>query len=412
MSVKEQCREFVHSDNVDISCNENDVSDTIKQAIRDIIKKEGYITYTLDITPIVPDGGNFLATITKATIVGKTSSEDKEINIFIKHIFVDFNEHMNLFSIFDVHSRELYAYDELIENYYKLQVDAEVPLHERYNAPKCYNARNSEFLILEDLEKKGYTTPNRIDSISKDFARLSIQQLAKFHALSFVLQKRRPEYFDAKLKTLKIPYDFNDEWESFVNNFAGIVITEMEDDNNIKNKIKKFVPKITKIVSGCMGDTTVRCICHGDYKPNNLLMKVTDGELKKIMPIDYQFLHYGNPVTDLLFFIVSATDQQFRKDYLEYIKNLYHDTMANFLRYFKIDVEDYFPKATFETLFKQWLDYGLAVAVYLLPIILAADDDVPDFSKTSASKVQFKVRKELKNRFGGLVEDFVQWGYL
>ncbi|KAM3955845.1 uncharacterized protein ACR2FA_010189 [Aphomia sociella] len=369
MSVKEQCREFVHSDNVDISCNENDVSDTIKQAIRDIIKKEGYITYTLDITPIVPDGGNFLATITKATIVGKTSSEDKEINIFIKHIFVDFNEHMNLFSIFDVHSREL-------------------------------------------LRKKGYTTPNRIDSISKDFARLSIQQLAKFHALSFVLQKRRPEYFDAKLKTLKIPYDFNDEWESFVNNFAGIVITEMEDDNNIKNKIKKFVPKITKIVSGCMGDTTVRCICHGDYKPNNLLMKVTDGELKKIMPIDYQFLHYGNPVTDLLFFIVSATDQQFRKDYLEYIKNLYHDTMANFLRYFKMDVEDYFPKATFETLFKQWLDYGLAVAVYLLPIILAADDDVPDFSKTSASKVQFKVRKELKNRFGGLVEDFVEWGYL
>lgn len=137
-----------------------------------------------------------------------------------------------------------------------------------------------------------------------------------------------------------------------------------------------------------------------------------DGEITEVMPVDYQIIHYGCPTNDIFYFIFGATDQQFRKDHFEHIKNMYHETLKKFLTYFDMDVEDYFPKKIFEKLCRERIEYGLMTAISFLPIILASEDQIPDFSKDCPATVEFKADKRIKHRLEGVVDDFVQWGFL
>ncbi|XP_059058008.1 uncharacterized protein LOC131851517 [Achroia grisella] len=382
MEVKSQRCSVHTSDCIIHGYSYNCISPALRKVIQDIIAKEEYKTYKVNITHVPLDGGNYLSTLITADIKGTTNDETKEVNIFVKRVLDNFDKCDNILSIPELHTREIYAYDELFKIYKELQDEVDVPIEEQFNVPKYYDSSNSEFIILENLTKKGFSTHNRFQAVQKTFAKISVQKLAKFHALSFVTQKKRPQYFLNKMQSIKVPYDFNDEMQKIMYNFAQIATNNLE--GIMKKKLEDFVPRVMTKMSASMCDDT-------------------NGEVTNICPVDYQFLHYGNPITDLLYFIFSGTDQQFRNEHLEDIKILYYETMTTFLRYFDMNIEDYFPRDTFETLFKERLDFGLVVAIWLLPLTFAAADDVPDFSKTSPADVQFKVDKALKFRLEGII---------
>ncbi|CAH2039242.1 unnamed protein product, partial [Iphiclides podalirius] len=143
---------------------------------------------------------------------------------------------------------------------------------------------------------------------------------------------------------------------------------------------------------------------------NNILMKIEDGEITHVIPVDYQLMYYGSPIVDFIYFIFGATDREFRKNHLEYLKEMYFSEMENYLKYFEIDIESVYPRKEFEKDYFQCLDYGLSFGLFLMPFIFTLEDNVPDFDKDDILDIEVKVDHRYLDRLTGIIEDMIEWG--
>lgn len=253
--------------------DQEDFPQDLQKMIHSVIKKEGYITYNVQKNNITTDGGNYLGVLYEIDVTGMTENGEKETNIFIKQIIS--SDEMKIISIDEAYVKESYAYRELFKIYVELQDEANVPAEERLKTPKCFDETNNHAIMLENLAKKGFKTCHRMDVVSLKFAELAIEQLAKFHGLSMALQKRRPEYFEKNIKSMKNPFNFHENWESFTRNMCEITARKLNKDS--KKKMEPFVQRFLDKFPIHIGDNTSLgcCLCHGDYRANNILMKET-----------------------------------------------------------------------------------------------------------------------------------------
>ncbi|KAI8425940.1 hypothetical protein MSG28_004934 [Choristoneura fumiferana] len=385
------------------------LSEKVEDSIQRIIKKEGYKDYNVLTRAISTDGGNYFGSLYEVDVKGTTEDGEKETNIFVKGIVP--GDHFTVLSVSGMFTMELFIYNELFVLFNEIQNEAYVPVSERYNVVKSYQESIHEAILLENVAKKGYKTGFRMDPVSLKFAELSIKQLAKLHALSFVLEIKYPEFNQRKIKTINCPFKLNDDFKGLLKN-SGEKISECLDDE-ARKRFNEYVPKLWENISHYLFDAKYkRTIVHGDFRANNILMKESECEVTDVIPVDYQLLYYGCPIIDFLYFIFLGTDQQFRKDHLEYLKDLYFDTLKNMLQYFEIDIKSVFSREDFEGLYKDVLDYGLFSFVQVMPFIFATDDEIPELGKDILSDFVIKTDPRMKERARGVIDDFIQWGIL
>lgn len=137
-----------------------------------------------------------------------------------------------------------------------------------------------------------------------------------------------------------------------------------------------------------------------------------DGEVASVIPVDFQMIFYGNPVTDFIFFIFICTDRKFRDQHLNNLKDMYFDTLRNFLKYFDMDVNDYYPRKEFETFFEQRFDYSLMVIMYFFPFFYAPDDSIPDLSNSSFRELDYALGDDTNERVKEIFDECVELGFL
>lgn len=267
----------------------NVLSDKIQENITDIIKKLGYVKHTIETKKISTGGNNFLGELYEINIRGKINEIDKETNIFLKHII--YNDDFKVYSIPEVYAKEAFIYTELGKIFQELQVNAKIPLEDRFKMVESYDETNLEAIILVNLTKEGFKTMYRLDVMTIEFAKLSIEQLAKFHGLSFVLQKKRPEYFQTKIKPIKQSFVYDEYWNEFVRNMCKVSVSRLNDE--MKKKMANFfdisLEKYPKYMNGT--DMPFKTLCHGDYKMNNVLMRESVSSFIYVKNIfDQQFL--------------------------------------------------------------------------------------------------------------------------
>ncbi|KAF9822506.1 hypothetical protein SFRURICE_012602 [Spodoptera frugiperda] len=387
--------------------------DTLPQNLQNhmenIAKNEGFITYKITSKNLSTKGGSYMGILYEVNIKGKTKDEDKETNIFIKNIVTD--EQMKIYSVTDVFAKEAFVYTELSKIFTELQKEANIPNEERFQMAKSYEECNSKSIILENLGKRGFKVYDRMETIPLDYAEMCVQQLGKLHGLSMVFQEKRPDYFNKHVATMKQPFIFEEDWYGFVENMYNYSVNCLDPDvkERVGQKIKEKVNNYPKY----MNDTSGVCtFCHGDYKHNNIMVKEDDGKLKEVVTIDFQISHYGCPILDFLYLIFNGTDQEFRKKHLTDLKDLYYGTMEKFLSRFEMDISKIFPRMEFERVYKEKLDFGLMINVFYVPFLFAAADEAPDVAKETLSTLSFNVDSRFTQRFRGVVDDFIQWGYL
>lgn len=381
----------------------------LQKHMESIARNERYITYKIISKNLSTKGGSYMGILYEVDIKGKTKDEDKETNIFIKNIVTD--EQMKIYSVADVFAKEAFVYTELSKIFTELQKEANIPNEERFQMAKSYEECNPKSIILENLGKRGFKVYERMETIPLDYAEMCVQQLGKLHGLSMVLQEKRPDYFNKHVATMKQPFIFEEDWYGFVENMYNYSVNCLDPDvkERVGQKIKEKVSNYPKY----MNDTSGVCtFCHGDYKHNNIMVKEDDGKLKKVVTIDFQISHYGCPILDFLYFIFNGTDQEFRKKHLTDLKDLYYQTMEKFLSRFQMDISNIFPRIEFERVYKEKLDFGLMINVFYVPFLFAAADEAPDVAKETLSTLSFNVDNRFTQRFRGVVDDFIQWGYL
>ncbi|KAJ0178077.1 hypothetical protein K1T71_005900 [Dendrolimus kikuchii] len=381
----------------------------LKESIEKIIQNEQFTSYHVEVKNISSKGANFMGYLHEININGKINKEDKEINIFAKSM-VDGEEVMQIYSVKNVYNREMYTYNELMKIFEELQNDFDVPDEKKFNIVKSFDETNNENIILENLAKKGYKNYYRMDEMRLDFTVFAVKELAKLHGLSFALEKIQPEYFEKNIKPLEQPFYFNTDWDNYVMNMFEFSLKYLDEDVRMKYKNKLWT--IVNKYPDYMKDKSSICtFVHGDYKMNNIMVRELNGVPTKVIAIDYQIMHYGSPVNDFLYLIFNGTDQEFRKNHLTHLKEVYHETMKEFLEYFQIEINEIFPRVLFEKLLNEKMDFGLAIQFFYIPFLFAAEDDVPDVTGDLGA-VSFKVDDRYGTRLKGVIEDFIQWGYL
>ncbi|RVE47386.1 hypothetical protein evm_007985 [Chilo suppressalis] len=401
------------SDCVEISNhkNDNNVAPNINKCIKRIAQIEGFQDYKVEVQDVSTDGGNYMAILQTINIKGKTETASKEISLFVKNKFQSLQD--SLTTLDDFYKREVFYYNELSTIYDELQDEVNIPIDERLRRAKSYNESNLEAIILENLSKKGYTVRPRLEPMSLQFAEISVKQLAKFHALAFVLKCKKPEYYEMKVKPLSYPVKASTEWEDYIVTACATAANCLDSDSKVR--LENFKNKILKVYKDFVSSPTDKssCLCHGDFRANNMLVKEEGGDIKDLIVVDYQTIRYGSPVTDFIYFIFIGSDQKFRRAHLDELKELYYETLERFMGEFGVQVHDVYPKKRFEQEYRDYLDVGLTLFLVLAPFVLCSADDAPDLQNGSVSKINFSYdNAECKERLRGIVEDFTQWGYL
>lgn len=268
MQVEEKYNDF-HTTKL-VCTNQNELPCELQAIMKKIAREEGYLNYKMMSRSISTEGGNYMASLYEVDIEGKTNEGNKETNIFIKRVISQ--DHVKILDVSDIYSKELFFYNDLSKLFTELETEAGVPIEERYKSVKSYNESDTESIIMQNLNKEGFTTLYRMNVMPLKFAELSIQQLARFHALSFVIQQKRPEYFERKIKILKHPINYGEDYVEFCKNMYKVSSIHLSSE--IKAKIDRKADEYMKnYITG--HKTDVSCLCHGDFRVNNILLKMT-----------------------------------------------------------------------------------------------------------------------------------------
>lgn len=87
-------------------------------------------------------------------------------------------------------------------------------------------------------------------------------------------------------------------------------------------------------------------------------------------------------------------------------------TMTRFLKYFDLDINDFYSREDFEKDYERTLGYGLVYSLIFLPFMFASEDDVPDLTKDDIANLTITVDERYKSRIQGIVDDYIEWGII
>ncbi|GBP67863.1 hypothetical protein EVAR_86689_1 [Eumeta japonica] len=138
-----------------------------------------------------------------------------------------------------------------------------------------------------------------------------------------------------------------------------------------------------------------------------------DGKLEKVILVDYQTLHSGSAITDLLFFITCGTDGAFRRRHYKQLIDHYYEAFVDFLKKLGLDSNKLYPKEEFHDDLKESLPFGLLMAALALPMVLVEANNAPTFqADAKLSNFVAKPNEEFKRRLRDFIDDYMEWGVI
>ncbi|XP_055384104.1 uncharacterized protein LOC129613844 [Condylostylus longicornis] len=324
--------------------------------------------------------------------------------------------------VVEYYQRETYVYKNIFLEYMKLQSNnmtlqknSNIFIYDDYEhekklidlkiAPILYSSSNepqNEFLLLEDLHQSGYLRYNRKNTVTYDHVVLAIKELAKYHALSFVLRSKNPQKFDDIVNNIRTDNLFSEALSQvsveFGKKYMKAAIKMLETENQLHSRVLKNKDKIINSISVLYDNFKEICIklvdgsaiepyaaiCHGDFWNNNILYKYNENNIPvSAKLIDFQMARYSAPVLDLVHYLFTCTGKQLRDKYFDDFKDNYYNELANTLRNFDIDPNEIFPRLIFENQIHQHGIYGFCMACYAVPFFISDSSDLPNLDEAS-----------------------------
>ncbi|XP_047990008.1 uncharacterized protein LOC125229244 [Leguminivora glycinivorella] len=375
----------------------------LRGILHDIAKKENYISHKIDIKPITSEGANFTADLYIGTI---SEPLKPDIHIFAKaaNLTEDARKNNEFFS--RIYKIEALFYSEIAESFGRIYDKNQVAIGDRLNIPTYYSHNllpYQEILVLENLEASGYQTFDRMKTFDWEYAAVAVTQMAKFHALGL---SYRQEFGNESRDLIFDMSKDQDEMNKFTQQAVKSSCECLNED--YKQRLINFFSSKESMPNGMMKDKTM--LIHGDFRPSNLMHRRHDGRLEIVL-LDFQFMRMGNPAIDLIYFIFSGSDQEFRRLYYQSLLNHYFTQLTGALRHLHIDVENVYPRKTFDANMIEARPLGLMFGLTMAGMVMVAPEDAPKLTG-DISSVLIKPNQLAQERIRGIVQDYVQWGIL
>ncbi|XP_068213277.1 uncharacterized protein [Palaemon carinicauda] len=263
--------------------------------------------------------------------------------------------------------------------------------HECLKMPRFLHPRwleNQNQLFLNDLRALKFQLYDRKMGLDLPHTRLVLSELARLHAISHVLQNKRPK------RSLSQDFKFL-LWEWFTyskklkSSFevlvsGGLITASLMAKEVGRDKVSEWFKEKSSTGVAMLAEQLVcdsskfKVIGHGDCWINNLLFKYDDRGLPTdIVLLDLQFCRQSSLATDLSYFFFTSLEKTDRNERLEELLTTYYDS-------FKTVVEAALLPMPFtaEELLEEYrrkILFGLIMSSLLLPNILCDPEEVQHF---------------------------------
>ncbi|CAH1640055.1 unnamed protein product [Spodoptera littoralis] len=390
---------------------EHFITNSFKDLLHKTAKEQNFVDYNLDIKEISSGGANYTSKLFAVSITEGSNT----LRLFCKVTAIGEKMRAQLAKIF---TTEHFFYTNLGKMYRNIEDCCGIPDELRLNVSKYYGSiteLNEEVMVLEDLTAAGYEAYDRFKSIDWPYAQAATRELAKLHACAWAYAKQDPEGFgDVKKKLL---YDINmDESDTevyatkMIGNAVNILLLQEK-----KDKLIKYFEALDPDTYKMMQKTSRRLVlCHGDYKPSNLMHKILEDGTVDIKVVDLQTMQAGSPIVDLLYFIIAGTDEKFRAQYFDKLLDHYYTELSAAMKRLQLNPDETFSREDFDCEVKEKLPYGLLLAVFVLPVLTVEMENAPQVDESlDISKFNVEKTSDLyAERLNGVVNDYVKWGIL
>lgn len=248
-------------------------------------------------------GDNFLGVMTSVILCGQKNGQSAKLHLLCK--LAPDNEHRRkAFKTALVFQRESFAYTDILPTFLAFQREKGVDDRNCFDSyPKCYeaiaNEDNGEFVvIMGDLREEGFTMLPKQEPILLEHALLTMEQLGRFHGISFALKQQRPDVFE---KYTQLNDLFGLIFESVTLATALEKAVEraenaVRDESNL-NILRNLKAQWREVFADCLDgrNSKFAIVTHGDAWNNNMLYKyneqVIQSEwLKPTISFNYIFL--------------------------------------------------------------------------------------------------------------------------
>ncbi|CAK1584111.1 unnamed protein product [Parnassius mnemosyne] len=333
-----------------------------------------------------------------------------DLKLFAKSAIV--NENIRAQTQFEIFETEMFFYSELLKQFQEMEKHHNVPTEHRLATVKFYGCNREhlkEILVLEDLSAQGFDIYDRLKSFDWNHASKAVTELSKLHALSIAYSKEYPEKFDALYTKLHKDID---NIKSFLQIIINKTMMVIKGENKVKvgaflqkvqfDEFKKFHMPSRRPV-----------IAHGDFRASNLMHRTReDGQLEVVI-IDYQMLQISNPIVDLMYFIFTGSDEEFRAKHYHQLLDHYYLELCNALTRLDVDSNEVYPKEDFECELKKIQPYGLIISLLLLPMVTVDDGNVRKLDVTDdINDLAINPNELAATRLNGVINDYVRLGVL
>lgn len=223
------------------------MAESMKPFINEIAIREGFVEYVVETTVATNEGDNFVGVLTAIKIIGTKREnllQTEELHLICKSPPME--EMQKGSPQLMMFQREIYVYSKLLPAFVRFQHEKGLGAADSFlSFPKVYacevdEEKRTHVLIMEDLRAKNYKMWPKEQTIDIDHQLLVMQELGKFHAISFAMKDQRPHEFD-EFKTLRNA-DFERELKDQVGSFIRANI-EMATETLIDPQHRKLMEK-------------------------------------------------------------------------------------------------------------------------------------------------------------------------
>uniref|UniRef100_A0A1A9UQR7 CHK domain-containing protein n=1 Tax=Glossina austeni TaxID=7395 RepID=A0A1A9UQR7_GLOAU len=395
-----QCPEVVNESN---NIDSEEISPKIFKFFHRLAAEKGFKEYELITRPISEFGENSYGLVLQMTMKALTSNDleiatSKELISIVK-ISPKHPARRAQMHVADFYAKEVLMYEQVFGEYRKLYEERLQALNYP-NESLPFNVvpdmlyysleANNEFIIFEDLSISGYKTNARMQMPTYNLVMETFRSVAQLHALSFVLQARKPQKFNALIANIKE--------DLFIENMATVTVEFgkryikrarnllLQDPKHQKKHIEilqKIEDNLRKILPDCVKGAKAApysVICHGDFWNNNVLYKYDiNNQAVSAKLIDFQISRYSVPVLDLIHYLYTCTEKELRDKYFWEFMNAYYEALEKHLRFYGLDVNQIYPRSIFKQQLRDYGIYGFYIAAFSIPFFISNKNDIPDF---------------------------------
>lgn len=178
-------------------------------------------------------------------------------------------------------AREQYAFEKVLPAFADFQAKHLQATKMFSNYPKMYAASSieeDEYVLLEDLSAAGYANVDRPSPLGFNKCVLVLENLARFHAISFAFKDQQAAEFNkisSGLSEIIFVEPINEGFDSFLKDNVGYTLTtlDVKNDANVIEQIKQFGNSYSKSMVECCNEKEDAVVLHGDCWITNMMFK-------------------------------------------------------------------------------------------------------------------------------------------